>query len=108
MIRKELKEKFLHELTPSERMFFLKKAREAVRLKGYPPGEDLFWYCYYLTLRERLSGLGLQAEGYARFLFVLGVKDIEDAVRMHGGRLEKNKLSSPHPEGDKFIEYFSE
>ena len=107
MIRRELKDKFLGELTPSERVFFLKKAREAVRLKGYRPGEDLFWYCFYLTLGERLRGIGSQGEGYVKYLFVHGVKDIEDAVKMYEERLEKSKQPSPHPEGEKFMEYFS-
>jgi len=108
MLRRELKEKFLRELTPSERVYFLKKAREAVRLKGYMPGEDMFWYCFYVTLGERLRQIGSQGNGYVKFLFVQGVKDIEEMIREYEERLEKRKQPSQYPEGEKFIEYFSE
>jgi hypothetical protein len=108
MIRGELKEKFLKELIPAERVFFLKKAQEAVGLKGYLPGEDLFWFCFYVTLGERLRRIGSQGDGYVKFLFVQGVKDIEGMIREYEERLEKSKQSSPPPEGERFIEYFSE
>jgi hypothetical protein len=38
-IKEALKEKFLSELTPAERVFFLRKAKEAIRQRGYPAGE---------------------------------------------------------------------
>jgi hypothetical protein len=40
MLRKELKYIFVKELTPSEKLFFLKKSREAIDQKGYPAGEE--------------------------------------------------------------------
>lgn len=107
MIRRELKEKFLLELMPSEKVFFLKRAREAITSEGYRPGEDLFWYCFYLTLHARLRGTGSQRAAYEKLLFVEGMKDVEDAVKMYEERLEKNRQPSPHPEGEKFMEYFS-
>ncbi len=108
MLRKELKEKFTLELTPYEKVFFLKKAKEAIEQKGYPSGEDLFWYCYFLTLRERMRGIDAHdGEGYVRFLLAQGSKDVEETVKMYEERLEKNKLPGPAPSSHKFMEYFS-
>jgi hypothetical protein len=108
-LRKELKEKFLQEFTPSEKLFFLKTAREAITLKGYQAGEDLFCFCYFHTLKERIRGLSPQlSEGYVRLLFVEGTKDIEKTIKMYEERLEKKKLLNPDPAGSTFIEYFSE
>jgi len=109
MLRRELKEKFLRDLTPSERLFFLKKAREAIDQKRYPPSEDLFWYCYSLSIKERMRQIRpAGSEGYLRFLLVQGVKDTDEAIKMYEERLEKKKLPAPDAEGHAFIEYLSE
>lgn len=109
MIRKELKEKFILELTPSEKLYFLKRAREAITQKRYPAGEALFHYCYFLTLKERMRGISsCGSEGYTRFLLVEGKKEIEEAIKLYEERLQKEKLCEPDTEGNKFIEYFSE
>jgi hypothetical protein len=108
-MREALKEKFLADLTPSERIFFLRKAKEAIRQRGYPAGEDLFYYCYFLTLRERMRSIGTsQGEGYVRVLLVEGTKEIEETIRIYEGRLEKGKTVPPDPEALRFIEYLSE
>ena len=108
-IRKELKEKFLRDLNPSEKLFFLKKAKEAIMLKGYQASEDLFHYCYYQTLSERFrSIIPERDEGMLRFLLVEGKKDVEEALKLYEARLEETKLLLPDKKGDKFIEYFSE
>ena len=91
--RKELKNKFLRDLTPGEQLFFLKKAREAMLQKGYPACEDLFHYCYFLTMKERLSGMDSRGgEGYMRFLRVQAEKDMEQEIVFYRDRLEKKKL----------------
>lgn len=109
LLRKELKEKFIRDLNPSEKLFFLKKAKEAITLKGYPACEDLFHYCYFLTLKERFRSISTQgAEGYMRFLFVAGIKDVEEAISLYEERLEKKRLPVPDIEGYKFLEYFTE
>jgi hypothetical protein len=109
ILRKELKEKFIQDLNPAERFYFLKKAREAVSLKGYPACEDLFHYCYFLTLKERFRIVSTQGtEGYARFLFVQGMKDIDEAIKLYEERLEKVKKPVPEAREYKFLEYFSE
>ncbi|MEW6215436.1 MAG: hypothetical protein AB1478_09605 [Nitrospirota bacterium] len=108
-LRKELKEKFIQDLNPSEKLFFLKKAKEAIILKGYQACEDLFHYCYFLMLKERLRSISPQSgEGYMRFLLLEGKKDIEEAIKLYEERLEANKLPKPDKIGYKFIEYFSE
>ncbi len=108
-VRKELKEKFIRDFTPLERFFFIKNAKEAITLKGYQAGEDLFYFCYFLTLKERIRSIGPQGgEGYLRLLLVEGTKDIEETIKMYKERLEKNKSHKPDPMGYKFIEYFSE
>ena len=91
----ELKEKFLGELTDPEKVFFLGKAKEAIE-RGYPAGEDLFHYCYYLTLRERMRKTA-PGGGLARVLLVEGVKEIEEMIRMYEERLEKNKKKGGIP-----------
>ncbi len=79
---KELKDKFIREFTPAERLLFLKKAKEAVEQKGYPAGEDLFQYCYFLTLKERMNCIdGHGGEGFMRFLLVESKQDIEKEVK---------------------------
>jgi hypothetical protein len=108
-MKEVLKEKFLRDLTAAERLFFLRKAKEAIEQKGYPAGGDLFHYCYFLTLRERMRGIGAaQGEGYVRVLLVEGIREIEEMIRTYQDRLEKNKTASLDPEAFRFIEYLSE
>jgi hypothetical protein len=108
-LRKELKEKFIRDLNPSEKLFFLKNAEEIIMIKGYPACEDLFHYCYFLTLKERFRAVSTQgSDGYLRFLLVEGTKDIEEAIKLYEERLEKMKKPMPDLKGYKFLEYFSE
>ena len=108
-LRQELKEKFTQELTPTEKLFFLKKAEESIILKGYPSCEDLFHYCYFHTLRERFCCINpFKSEGYLRFLLVEGTKDIENAITLYEERLERKKLTTPDVKGGQFIEHLSE
>ncbi len=105
---KALKEKFLRELDPSEKLFFLKKTRECVIDRGYLAGEDLFYYCYFLTLKERFRKISPSGgEGYMRFLLVEGMRDIDDAIKLYEARLEKSRLTKPDPTGRKYLDYFS-
>lgn len=107
-LRKELKEKFFRDLNPSERLFFLKKAKEVILQKGYRVSEYLFHYCYYLTLQERFRGITPERdEGMLRFLLVEGKKEVEETIKLYESRLEETKLSSPDNAGEKFIDYFS-
>lgn len=109
MLRQGLKDLFMKELTPSEKLFFLKKAREAIDQKGYPAGETLFHYCYFLTMKERMRGIKLDGgESYMRVLLVEGTKEIEGTVRQYEERLEKVKRPVPDPSGYTFLEFFSE
>lgn len=109
LLRKELKEKFIIDFAPSEKLYFLEKAKEAILLKGYQACEDLFHYCYFLTLRERFKKVSTYGkEGFLRFLLVKGTKDIDEAIKLYEERLEKSKVFKTEIEGYKFLEYFSE
>lgn len=107
MIRRELKEKFMQELTAGEKAFFLKTAREAVSQKRYRPSEDLFHYCYFMTMKQRMRTIHpSRSDGMLRILLVEGTKEIEDALKIYLERLEKTKGNAPDPLGERFIEYF--
>ncbi len=107
-IRKELKDRFIKDLTSSEKIFFLEKAQEAINHKGYPVCEDLYHYCYFLSIRERFrSTRSVGSEGYLRLLIVVGVKEIEDAIKLHEERLKEHRRSVPDEKGYEFIDYFS-
>lgn len=108
MIRQELKEKFLQELTALEKDFFLMTAREAIRVKRYLPSEDLFFYCYFMTVKERMKAISpSRGNAFAHILCVEASKDIDDVLTLYIGRLEDTKGTVPHSEGNKFIEHFS-
>ncbi len=107
LIRNELKAKFLRDLTRGEQLFFLKKAREAAG-KGYPVCEDLFYYCYFLTMNERLSSMDSHgAEGYLRFLLVEARRDINREIRYYEDKLEQKKRPAPDTAVYRLIEYLS-
>lgn len=79
MLRKELRERFQAELTPAEKAFFLKTARE-----------------------------GIFEKGHLRLLLVEGTRDIEGAVKLYREKLESGRLSAPDREGGRFLESFRE
>ncbi len=107
LIRNELKEKFLRDLTRGEQLFFLKKAKEATG-KGYPVCEDLFHYCYFLTMETRLRGIDSHGtEGYLRFLLVEAGSDMNKEIRYYEGKLEQKKLPAPDNAAQLLIEYLS-
>ncbi len=107
-MKEVLKEKFLSELTRPERIFFLRKAKDAIEKKGYPAGEDLFYYCYFMMLRERMRNIGAGGKGYVRVLLVEGTREIEATIKMYEERLGKKEKISPDPDAQSFIDYFSE
>jgi hypothetical protein len=108
LLRKELKEKFIEEFTPAEKIFFLRKADEAITVKGHRPSEDLFHYCYFHTMKERLRGIRPHGgDGHVRFLLVEGMRDIEEALKIYTERLEKDKSPWHAKAGRQFIEYLS-
>lgn len=105
---KELKAKFLRDFLPGEQLFFLKKARECVSERGYPVSEDLFNYCCFLTLRERLSLIHSQdGEGLMRFMLVQSRGEIEGEVKVLEKRLEERKrpVAINGEEGRLLIEF---
>lgn len=105
---KELKAKFLRDFTASEQLFFLKQARECVNVKGYPVSEDLFTYCSFLTLRERLRLIDPRGgEGLMRFMLVESFREIEAEVKVVEKRLEEKKLPRADVPGLRLLEDLS-
>jgi hypothetical protein len=101
----ELKAQFLRDFLPAEQVFFLKKARECVIEKGYPVSEDLFNYCSFLTLRERLRLIdSAYGEGLMRFMLVESRKEIEDEVKTLEKRLEEQTQKASPEESRLMIE----
>jgi hypothetical protein len=108
-LRKELKEKFIQDLNPAEQLFFLKKAEEVIIMRGYPACEDLYHYCYFLTIKERLRSISTHGGGgLLRFILVEGAKEVEEAIKLYEERLEEKRLPAPDIKGDRFLEFFSE
>jgi len=103
---KELKSKFLRDFASVEQLFFLKKARECVNEKGYPVSEDLFNFCYFLTIRERFSLINAQGgEGMMRFMLVQSRREIEIEVKALEKRLEGKRRPVADEQGRKLLEY---
>jgi hypothetical protein len=103
-ISPHLKEQFLREFTPSERLYFLRMAKEAVFINGYVPGHDLYYYCYFLTQKKRLESLtNPHSSGLARYLVVECRKDIEDTIKIYKERLEKDRRTVSFKERENFI-----
>jgi len=99
-----LKEQFFIEFNPAERIFFLKKARESLIVEGYIPCEDLYHYCYFLTLKERIRSLVVHSGGgLLRYLSVEVTKDVDDAIKIYKERLKKNKRPVYTEEQDQFL-----
>jgi hypothetical protein len=104
----ELKAKFLRDFLPGEQIFFLKKARECVTEKGYPVSEDLFNYCCFLTLRERLRLIGsADGDGLMRFMLVQSRREIEGELRALEKRLEERKRPVAGEEGSRLLEFLA-
>jgi hypothetical protein len=105
---KELKAKFLRDFTANEQLFFLKKARECVYQKGYPVSEDLFNYCYFLTLRERIRLIDHQGgDEVMRFMLVESRREIESEVKVFEKQLEGKKLPIADQRMSWMLEYLA-
>lgn len=105
-ISPHLKEQFLREFSPSERFYFLKRAKEAIFIDGYVPGEDLYQYCYFLTQKRRLELFSdPKASGLVRYLAIEGLKDIEEALKIYKVRLMENRRSVSFEARNNFIQY---
>ncbi|GLI54109.1 hypothetical protein [Thermodesulfovibrio yellowstonii] len=95
VLDREMAKKFLKELSPSEQYYFLNKVNEAVYKNGYVPDEDLFYYCYFLTLKERLRTVTPYiTEGYLRYIYAEGLKDVEDSIKLYKERIDSKRSLS--------------
>lgn len=108
-IRRELKERFRYELTPAEKAFFLSEAGDAIYERGWRATEDLFHYCWFLTLAKRIRGMRPgEGEGYLRFVYVEGTRQIDDAVKLYRERLEATRKIVPDLRGSEFLDLLME
>jgi phage regulator Rha-like protein len=108
-ISPHLKEQFIEEFTLLERIYFIKKAREAILIDRYAPGEDLYYYCYFLTQKKRIESISSAGStGVFRYLAVEANKDIEDTIKTYKIRLDKNKKFVSYEETEQFIKYLEE
>ena len=104
----ELKGRFLREFTLPEQIFFLKRARECVNLKGYPASDDLFNYCYLLTILERLRLIDPRGgEGFMRLLLVQSVKEAREELKVYERRLEAKKLPPADSSSPRLLEFLA-
>lgn len=107
-LRSELKEKFLKDFIISEKIFFLKKVEESIFQKGYPACEDLYHYCYFSTLKQRLLGIRtVGSDGINKFLCVYGMKELDETIKLYEERLDRKRKTKPDTSEYKFLEYFS-
>lgn len=92
---REIAKKFLKELSPSEQYYFLNKVNEAIYKNGYTPDEDLFYYCYFLTLKERMRTItSYRTEGFLRYIYAEGLKDLEDSIKLYKERIDSKRSLS--------------
>ncbi|MDW7971739.1 MAG: hypothetical protein RMI01_00840 [Thermodesulfovibrio sp.] len=96
IFNREIARRLLKELSPAEQYYFLNKVNEAVYKEGYTPDEDLFYYCYFLTLKERLRSItAYRTEGYLRYIYAEGLKDVEDSIKFYKEKIDsKRNLSN--------------
>ncbi|MCS7203131.1 MAG: hypothetical protein NZ809_01580 [Thermodesulfovibrio sp.] len=91
---KEVLKKFLKELTTQEKFIFLNKVNEEIHQNGYLADENLFYYCYFLTLKERFRAITpYRTDGFLRYIFAEGLKEVEDSIRFYKARLKKRELA---------------
>ncbi|MBW1946374.1 MAG: hypothetical protein C4B57_09525 [Deltaproteobacteria bacterium] len=83
------KEQFLREFNDREEVFFLELAQRSIS-KGYPVCRDLYFFCYFSTLRFRFM---TQIGHDARFSYVYawGLKDLNDQISFYEKKLDKWK-----------------
>lgn len=89
---REIAKKFLKELSPAEQHYFLNRVNESIYNDGYTPDEDLFYYCYFLTLKERFRTItSYRTEGYLRYIYAEGLKDVEDSIKFYKERINSKR-----------------
>ncbi|RMG75350.1 MAG: hypothetical protein D6710_00170 [Nitrospirae bacterium] len=85
-----LKKRFIDELTEAERILFIRKAKELVYKEGYCPTDDLFYYCYFLILKERLRTAEPHLEdGLLRYIRAEAQKELEEQIVLYKSRLKR-------------------
>ena len=98
-----LLEQFLREFNPEERRYFTRLARECVRERNYPRGEDLYQYCYFSTLKYRLERLWRaqrHPSSLGIYIYAQSIKELDHSIEhyrniLEGGGLPPSCQGSP-------------
>ena len=88
-------EQFITEFNDEERDFFIKLLKHCVYVKGYPKCDELYYFCYFSTMKRRLEKIGrykYEKEGLSSYLFAFGIRDVNEMVKYYKGRLERLKV----------------
>lgn len=91
-------EQFLREFSLEERQYFSRLARECLRERNYPRGEELYQYCYFSTLRFRLERLWKGEKNPSSlgvYLYAQSIKELELSISYYQHLLEKGAFSPP-------------
>ncbi len=79
------REQFLKEFNDKERKYFLDLAQKEI-LKGVPAGQDLYFYCFFSTLKFRfLSQTGHDAR--FSYVYAWGLKDLNEQILFYKKRI---------------------
>ncbi len=92
-------EQFLREFDVEERRFFSRLARECIKERNYPRGENLYQYCYFSTLKYRLERLWKgqkKPSTMGIYIYAQSIKELEHSINYYQDLLEKGSFS-PSP-----------
>ncbi len=97
VLEKELKrstffyEQFVKEFNDEEKQFFMELLKRCVYIKGYPRCEELYYFCYFSTIKRRLERMNAEIrvrEGLSAYLFAFGIRDVNEMVKYYENRLK--------------------
>lgn len=92
-------EQFFREFDVEERRFFSRLARECIKERNYPRGENLYQYCYFSTLKYRLERLWKgqkKPSTLGIYVYAQSIKELEHSINYYQDLLERGGFS-PSP-----------
>lgn len=90
-------EQFLREFNGEERRYFSRLARECIKERNYPRGENLYQYCYFSTLKYRLERLWKEQKKPSTmgiYVYAQSIKELEYSINYYQDLLEKGGFST--------------
>jgi hypothetical protein len=82
------KEQFLKEFNGQERAFFLELAQKTI-LEGYQICLDLYFFCYFKTIKFRFLSHLSPYDTPFRYLYALGLRELNEQIDFYRSKLEK-------------------